>query len=134
MQPGRLPLILYKGDTGRWQFRLWLDLAMTAAADLTGVTVTAQIRDRPGGNLITAMDCTVTLPNIVNAVLTSANSALLPSTAAWDLQLLYASGDVFTALAGQVNVVSDVTRLSSTGAATTVVRGRSPAVVKRLRG
>lgn len=113
MTPGRLPLSLYRGDTYRWRFRLWDDVAQTEASDLTGVTATAQIRDRVGGNLITALDCTVVLPNIVEAVLTAANSALLPSTGAWDLQLLYVSGDVATVLAGPVSVVADVTQRSA---------------------
>jgi hypothetical protein len=106
-----MPLSLYRGDTYRWRFHLWDDAAQTVASDLTGVTATAQIRDRVGGSLITALDCTVTLPNTVDAVLTSANCALLPSTGAWDLQLLYASGDVATVLAGPVSTVADVTQL-----------------------
>jgi hypothetical protein len=109
MTPGNLPLSLYKGDTYRWRFSLWLDVAQTQPADLTGVTATSQIRDKPGGTLVAAIACTVTLPNIIDAVLSAADSAKLPSSGAWDLQLLYASGDVATALAGTVNTVADVT-------------------------
>lgn len=123
MTPGRMPLSLYRGDTYRWRFHLWNDVAQTEASDLTGVVATAQIRDRVGGNLITAMDCTVTLPNVIDAVLTAANCALLPSTGAWDLQLLYASGDVATVLAGPVNAVADVTQLPP--AVTTMNRRRA---------
>ena len=109
MTPGNFPLNLYKGDTYRWQFRLWQDVARIDATDLTGATVTAQIRDRAGGALICSLDCTVTLPNIVDVVLTAANSALLPTSAVWDMQTTFASGDVMTPIAGAVNVTPDVT-------------------------
>lgn len=113
MTPGRLALSLYRGDTYRWRFSLWLDTAQTQPADLTGATATSQIRDKPGGTLIAAIACVITLPNIVDAVLSAADCAKLPGTGAWDLQITYASGDVATALAGPVNTVADV---SSVGA------------------
>lgn len=109
MTPGRLALALYRGDTYRWQFRLWQDTARTLPSDLVGATAVSQIRDRPGGRLIVSLACTITPPNTIDAVLVSADSAKLPGTGAWDMQVTYASGDVATVLAGPVNTVVDVT-------------------------
>jgi hypothetical protein len=109
MTPGNYALHIYHGDSYRWQFTLYDDMAQTEPSDLTGVTVTSQIRDRPGGVLICALTCTVTLPNIILAYLSPANSALLTTSAAWDLELDYPTGDVATVLSGPVNVTPDVT-------------------------
>ena len=88
MTPGRLSLSLYRGDTYRWQFKLWLDTARTQPVDLTGATVSSQIRDKPGGNLIATLVCTITLPNIVDAVLSASASSALPSSGSWDMQVV----------------------------------------------
>lgn len=114
MTPGSYSLQLYRGDTYRWQFKLFNDVNQTLPADLTGVTAAAQIRDKPGGTAIAALSCTVTLPNLIDAVLAASDSAILPSSGAWDLQLTYASGDVATVLAGPVNVTPDVTNIVPT--------------------
>ena len=121
MTPGRLPLNLYRGDTYRWRFSMWLDDARTLPADLTGAAAAAQIRDRPGGVLIAAMTCTVVAPNHVDAVLSAADSARLPNSGAWDLQITYASGDIATALAGPVNTTADVS-VANTATVATVAR------------
>lgn len=109
MMPAALPLTLYRGDTARWQFKLWADTGKTQPVDLTGVTPKAEIRDKPGGTVKGALDCVVELPNIINASLDPAVSRNLPSKASWDLQLTYASGDIETVLAGPVSVTPDVT-------------------------
>jgi hypothetical protein len=108
--PATYNISIYRGDTYRWQFVLWNDIGKTDPTDLTDVTPKAQIRDKPTGTVITTLDCTVTLPNIIDAVLTATNSALLKKAAVWDLQLTYGtSGDVATVLAGGVAVTLDVT-------------------------
>jgi hypothetical protein len=109
MMPGDYPLTLYKGDTARWQFKLWTDPNRTSPADLTGVIPKAEIRDKPGGALILAMSCSLELPNIVNMMLSATQSATLPNKGSWDLQLTYPSGDVTTVLAGAITVTTDVT-------------------------
>lgn len=114
MTPGRYPLILYRGDTYRWQFSLWNDLANTEPVDLTGATAASQIRDKPGGSLIASLTCSVATPNIIHAVLAASDCAALPNSAAWDLQVTYASGDVSTVLAGPVNTTFDVTTVMAT--------------------
>jgi hypothetical protein len=118
---------LYRGDTYRWQFRLWLDTASTQPADLTGATAVSQIRDKPGGTLIAALTCVITLPNLIDATLSAADSAKLPSSGAWDLQVTYASGDVATVLAGPVNTTSDVTTVATVAAVAAVPAARRTA-------
>ena len=107
MQPANLPLDLYRGDSGRMQVTMW-DKAQQPV-DLTGVVAKAEIRDRPGGTTIIPLTCTVTLPNIIDVVLSAEDSQRLPSKGVWDLQLTFASGDVKTPLVGQVQVTTDVT-------------------------
>jgi hypothetical protein len=109
MTPGIFNLNLYRGDTYRWQFKLWTDAEKTDPADLADVTVEAEIRDKPGGSKITPLACTVTEPNIIDAVLSSSACQGLDPKGSWDLQLTYASGDVATVLAGTVIVTADVT-------------------------
>jgi hypothetical protein len=109
--PSDYPLDIYHGDSYHWQFQLWLDLANTQPLDLTGVTVKAEIRDKPGGTQIFPIDCEVVLPNLIEAVLTAPVCKTLPiaDDMAWDLQLTYPTGSVNTMLAGKVKVVQDVT-------------------------
>ena len=110
MTPGNLTLALYRGDSYAWTFVLWADADKTVPVDLTGVTVKAEIRDKPGGTLITPLALTVTLPNTIDAALDAASSALLAASGgAWDLQLTYPDGTVATVLAGVVRVTMDVT-------------------------
>lgn len=110
MTPGVYNLILYRGDTGRWQFKFWTDASKTQPADLTGVTALATIRDAAvGGSVAVALGCTVVPPNNVEMVLTPAQSRTLPAKGVWDLQLTYSNGDIVTPLAGSVSVSQDVT-------------------------
>jgi hypothetical protein len=110
MKPGNYPLDIYRGDTYRWQFKLWSDIDKTQPVDLDGVTVRSQIRDKPAGKLLANIECTVTLPNIILATLTADECAKLTgSTCAWDLQLTWPNTDVTTLLAGPVAVTTDVT-------------------------
>jgi hypothetical protein len=107
MTPADYPLELYRGDSGRWRFKF--SSASGQPSDLTSVTPKAEIRDRPGGTFIVALTCIVTLPNIVDMVLSAADSAKLLPKGAWDLQLTYASGEVQTPIGGAVTVTADVT-------------------------
>jgi hypothetical protein len=108
MTPGKYGLAIYRGDSYRWQFTLWTDTAKTQPLDLTGVVAKAEIRDKAGGKVLGALTCDVTLPNLIDASLTAADSAGLKS-GVWDLQLTYSSGDVSTVLAGPATVTADVT-------------------------
>lgn len=124
MNPGSYPLALYRGDSYRWQFTLYDDAYQTQPSNLTGASVSSQIRDKPGGDYICALACTVALPNVVNAYLDAADCALLPNSAAWDLQITYGSGDVTTVLAGPVNITADVTDLANVPAPVLVFPSR----------
>lgn len=109
-RPGDYPMTLYRGDTYAWQFRLWKDVSATIPADLTGVVAKAEIREKPGGEIIATMTCTVTQPNIIDVHLPEA--AWDPVTyklGAWDLQLTYPDSSVVTVLAGVVHITPDVT-------------------------
>lgn len=115
MMPGLYPLVpLYRGDSAQWQVVIWLDLARSVPYNLTGVSPKAEIRDMPGGSLIIPLGSVVTLPNIIDVDLGAGWSEQLPQTGVWDLQLTYASGQVFTILAGDVKVVADVTNSDRT--------------------
>jgi hypothetical protein len=110
MMPGSCNLNIYRGDTKRWQFVLWIDVAKTQAADLTGVTANATIRDKVlGSSYALALSCTVTLPNTIDMVLIAEQSRAMPAVGVWDLQLTYPSGDIYTVLKGEVIVTQDVT-------------------------
>jgi hypothetical protein len=123
MLPATYDLNLYRGDTGRWQFRLWTDSAKTSPADLTGVIAEAMIRDKsPGGTYSLALDCEVTQPNIIDMVLTSTQSRDLPPKGVWDLELTYPAGDIATPLKGSVIVTQDVTYTDVTRQKLTAVK------------
>ena len=124
MTPATYNLDLYRGDTSRWQFKLWTDAAKTIPSDLTGVTAAAMIRDKaPGGVYSLALGCVVTLPNIIDMELTPGQSRDLPVKGVWDLQLTYASGDIITVLKGSVSVTQDIT--------STDLAGKKPLAVVR---
>jgi hypothetical protein len=117
MMPADFNLVLYRGDTGRWQFRLWADADKTDPIDLTGVTVQTMLRDKAtSGSFVIVLDCVVTLPNIIDMTLTSEQSRDLPPKGVWDLQLTYPSGDIVTPLKGTVSVTQDVTYAAASGA------------------
>jgi hypothetical protein len=109
MGPGKFPLTLYRGDSARWGFVLWADADKTIPADLVSVTPKAEVRDKPAGTKIVALDCVIILPNTITMTLTSDMARILPATGVWDLQLTYDDGDVATILAGSVLVTPDVT-------------------------
>jgi hypothetical protein len=109
MTPSTYALDLYRGDTYHWSFVLWDDTDKTVPHDLTGVVVKAEIRDRPGGSVVSPLALTVILPNTIDAAMDAAQSAQLPDAGVWDLQLTYPDNFVATVLAGDVTVTPDVT-------------------------
>ena len=106
--PAQYNLLVYRGDNGKWQFKIWTDASKTTPVDLTGYTVKAELRNKPAGTTIVPTTCTVTLPNIVTMVLTAANAKLAVS-GVWDLQFTDSTGIVTTMVAGIVTVTPDVT-------------------------
>lgn len=82
MTPGRYDLNLYRGDTYRWRFRLWEDDFKTVPVDLTGSTVAAEFRDKPGVATVVALDTTLTEPNIYTSKDDGSGGTLLASSQA----------------------------------------------------
>ena len=108
-QPGVLDLLWYRGDTYRFQARLWENSAGGVPTDLTGATAAAEIREKFAGVHVVEMTCTVTPPNIVDVLMTPAMWPDCPSKGVWDLQLTMPSGEVRTVLAGEFTSTGDVT-------------------------
>jgi hypothetical protein len=117
MTPGKYSLAIYRGDSYSWQFKLWQDAAKTQPVDLTGVTVKSEIRDKPAGVVLGTLTCAVTMPNIIDASLTAADTTAITTSGVWDLQLTYADGEVSTVLAGAATLTMDVTDSAAARAA-----------------
>ena len=107
---------LYRGDTYRRTFRLRFvnaDDTLGDYADLTGCEPLAQIRTAVRAPEIletfdvTILDQTET-PGGVQIELTPEQTATLPDTGRWDLQLTHPNGDVRTYLAGTVKAAGQV--------------------------
>jgi hypothetical protein len=109
MIPGNFALNIYRGDDHAWRFVLWTDADKTIAVDFAGMTVKAEIRDRPGGAVIVPAVVVVTLPNIVDVILDHDATRSLPASGRWDLQATDAGGQVSTFVAGAVKVTGDIT-------------------------
>jgi len=111
-QRGTYNLNIVRFDSWTWQFTLWGDEAKTIPSDLTGTTVTAQIRATIGGSVIVNLG--IEVKDAVNGVvwmsITSGQSGALPSTAYWDMQIAYPDGEIRTPVGGRVIVTDDVTR------------------------
>lgn len=133
MTPGKYDLKLYRGDSYAWSFDLWHDVDKTDPVDLTGATAAAQIRDKPGGEMVIDLDCSVVSTpagpgpartNTVVVRLPAAQWAEAPTlgiVATWDLEIVYPDATVQTIVAGKVTVTYDVTH--STPLTTRVLRG-----------
>lgn len=109
LKPGVFNLELYRGDSYALRFILWADDLKTDPLDLNGATVAAQIKDKVDGAIVVNLQCTPTLPNIVDVVITPAVYTSCPKKGVWDLQITHSSGAVHTAVAGKVSVTADVT-------------------------
>jgi hypothetical protein len=105
-RPGTLPLRLYRGDSYSWQVRVWADEAHTSPVDLTGATAAGAVGGVAGA---ITLDCTVTLPNLIDVLLPAAGWNGTLAFDRWDLQLSWSDGRVYTLLAGPVSVQDDVT-------------------------
>jgi hypothetical protein len=108
--PQQVPLDIYRGDSGHWRFTLYTDAGLTDPYDLTGASAEAEVRLKTNTTVLAAMDCVITLPNIIDVDLSAEDSGNLSGKAVWDLQLTWASGGlVKTVVAGPVTVTDDVT-------------------------
>jgi len=108
-------LAIYQGDD--WAASVSVLRGDLTPADLTGYTASSQIRAGVADQapLVAAViQATVVLPNFVALYLSHDQSALLPGTDyRWDVQLISASGQITTILAGAVLVTQEVTRAAA---------------------
>src|SRR5215467_10077411 len=109
----RQNLTLYQGDD--WAAMVTVLNTDGTAADLTGYTAQAQIREGVADQswlIAASFTCAVVLPNLISISLTTAQTTLLRQPSyRWDLQVTSASGIVTTLLAGEVQMIFEVTRL-----------------------
>lgn len=112
MRPGSYPLTLYRGDSYHWKFVLWTDEEKSQALDLTGATAKAEIRNASAGAEIIPLACTIIDPNIVDVILSTAawsTTPMVKPSCQWDLQVTFATGEVYTVVAGAVSIRPDIT-------------------------
>ncbi len=108
--PGTFDLEMYRGDSYSWRFQLWADDEMSEPADLEGVEVAAQFRDKANGSKVVQLITTVEEPNSIIVGMTPELWTGAPSAGVWDLQTTDTEGKVKTVMAGKVIVTPDVTR------------------------
>lgn len=110
MLPAPYDFKLYRGDTFRRVIRLRTvleDGTLGDYADLTGCTPLAQVRVSTNAAAIIATFATSVLDQATNkgAVqmqLSPEQTADMPNTSRWDIQLTHPNGDVHTYLAGKI--------------------------------
>lgn len=102
----------YRGDTLTLGFDFWVDTDQTIPTDLTGVTAAAEIRSMTNGKQVFPFVCTVSPEGFANRVLIYMDgdtSGSLVKQGYWDLQLTFPTGNIWTAVAGSVKVIDDIT-------------------------
>lgn len=106
--PARVDLMVYQGDD------FFVTVAVddsTTPIDLTTYTAKAEIRSAAGSPTILATFTTTILNALtVGLHLPHAQSELLTSNGAWDVQITDTAGQVTTLAYGSVSVVKQVTR------------------------
>jgi hypothetical protein len=78
--------------------------------DLTGCTAEAQVRTTVDDETTLATFVTDVVDNTVYLHLAAADSATLPDTAVWDVQVTYPDTTVATLARGKVTLTKEVTR------------------------
>lgn len=109
---------IYQGDSWDLFFRVKArdGSGNMVYQDLTGATPKSQLRaTAASGTVLAELTCTLsdqgTTPGGVLVRLSPAQSAaLVPGTAEWDCEILYASGDKRTVLKGTATITAEVTR------------------------
>lgn len=117
MLPAKYDIKVYRGDTWRRVVRfrtINADGTSGAYADLTGCVPLAQVRTAAKApdilaTLVTAVLDQTAEPGAVQIELRAVDTAELPDSARWDLQLTHPNGDVHTYLAGRVIATGQIT-------------------------
>lgn len=103
--PTLVNLTLYQGD----DFYLRINVTGTGV-NLTGYTAKADIKSSPGsGAVIATFAATITSSTQVDLHLTAVQAALVPATAAWDVQVTDPTGVITTLAYGSVTSMRQVT-------------------------
>jgi len=107
--PAAVDLAVYQGDDFG-PLTLTVTNPDGSAANLTGATFKAQIRNVAGSSTSTLL-ATFTpsvAANVVTLSLAHGDAATLPAAGVWDCQMTRAAGSVVTLAAGAVRVAQDV--------------------------
>jgi hypothetical protein len=106
--PVQVNLLFYQGDD--FYLRINVTDKLGAPIDLTAYTPKAQIRSSPGSGVIQAtFTASIVAPNGVMLHLPSAQSVLVASAAAWDVQITDSAGVITTIAYGSVSCTREVT-------------------------
>jgi hypothetical protein len=106
-RPQAVNLSLYAGDD------VSIDVTVLnndgTPANLTGATAESQIRAT--ADAVTSVDFATTVTgNVVTLALTNVQSATLPATGVWDLQITDSGGKITTIAGGRIDVAAGVTQ------------------------
>lgn len=117
MTPAQLDLTIYQGATFRKSFT-WQTGDPLTAVDLTGCTMRMQIRERRDATEVivelTSENGGITITPLTGQfalyLSATATAALAVTKAVYDLEIVFANGDVVRFLQGKVTVSPEVTR------------------------
>lgn len=112
MIPGKYNPRFVQGDT--WEFSVNVQDANETAFDLTGYTAQSQLREH-ASSVSAAITLTCEIETPTNGIIKvtgdkDSTSAVTAGKYAWDLQITYVSGEIYTILAGTFTVLAEVTR------------------------
>lgn len=114
-QPKRVSIGHYRGDTFTALLKVWDDDARTVPTDLSGVTITAQIRATTEATEVLAEFVIAVDGNEILLSLAPDVTQDLPATSTFDVQADWNGDgtDVTTLLVAAFQVAPDVTRVTS---------------------
>ena len=113
IQPDCINVTFTRGDTLTIVLNVWENTAQTIPANLSGATVTAQVRQTPDAATAEATFAVTKVSNQVTLRLTPAQTRVVSSACSWDCQVDWASdgSDIRTIVQGDLAVIQDVTRI-----------------------
>jgi hypothetical protein len=113
IQPDCINVTFTRGDTLTIVLNVWDNTAQTIPSNLTGATVTAQVRTTPDSTTVEATFAVTKSGNQVTLRLTPGQTRVLSPSCAWDCQVDWISdgSDVRTIVQGDLSVLQDVTRI-----------------------
>ena len=107
-QPAKLDLTIVSGDS--FSREIIIEESDGTPIDLAAYTGYAEIRTRPGGDLLATFTVVIDAPlGKVTISLTTTQTAALPGKGVWDLELNGGATNTHTIVTGVVCVLPDVT-------------------------